>query len=400
MKTIGPNYFLATVAQESQFATNASVSKSGFYQLDFMPRDIAWDATTVASGPDFPSYLEFLMHADRDNVINALTLKGFCSSSIIAGYYSVMTLKALKKNTAPVTDLPLFGINYCKNTLNNLSLDLTANVPASSRRMSTSTDSYSYTADTIMMGMLAVFYNRGRSDAAGINFVSTCSNGATPFTGKFIYNKDDESAAGYTGRYIYQIQTAYNSLLANGNASAANIFQPTISFADVQAHINNLDLLYTQDVRQVGITTANALMGSTSYSYSSPDFYNIFSQVVTNMIERSKKRWQPVQATLAISGASVTADMMPLLDVYSGSYSGLSFDGSGNITDTPVDSVAMCTGGGGIYYIGFTVNGPHTLVPRKIPGYHYTVPCYADYTADLTVTWQDAVNLNATLAAE
>jgi hypothetical protein len=409
LKTLGPNYFLATVIQESMFSA-AAATKSGFYQLDFTPSAIAWDA--ACAGPQsFYSNLEFLLHTDRDKVINPMTAKGFCSSSIIAGYYSAITMEALKKSATPMTK---FGVNYCMNSPAGVTKEITANIPGTTP-LSGGTDkrNYSYVPDTGLMGMLAVFFNRGRSDTSGIRFVTDYVDGKTPFTDKFTYNKDGNDGPAYTGRYIYQIQTSYNTLIANGNSAAANIFQADISAADIVTYINTLDELYPLTVRQAGIDKANTLMqGKKSLAFTSGEFYALFKQVVVAMLEKSKKAWQPVEFALTVENPTLLDpegkpikinselyknNLMPDINVYSGKYADLARDGNGNITAKPVDTAPIAVSNNR-YYLGFTENKTVTLIPAKILGYNYDKEYYVEYAGNPANTWQDAIALtvNAT----
>ena len=288
IRTFGPNYFLSTVVQESQFGLP---EKSGYFQLDFEPSEIAADSLYCGWGTSFSRYFDFLKGVSRDKVINGLKrpipstdpnyvpdTRVFTTGAIIKAYYDAITFCSLSSNYLyKVNDLMGFALNYQKNRTNNERVDIAVKTPDG-----TITWPYNYRSDTGLMDFFALFFNRGRSYGKGINAMKDDQSGANPFTKYFTYADGGGSGDDWGARYIYQIPAVYEELEGN---MAAQQYDTVVSFADVEVYLKTLSDLYGAGAIQAAIEQARRLMGSRRYRYTSEVFFDVFQSVVNIIIE-------------------------------------------------------------------------------------------------------------------
>lgn len=290
IRTFGPNYFLSTVVQESQFGLP---EKSGYFQLDFEPRQIAGDSLYCGWGKDFSRYFDFLNGVSRDKTINGLVrpipatnpnyvpdTKVFATGAIIKAYYDAITYCSLTSNYLyKVPDLMGFALNYQKNRANNERLDITVKIPEG-----TITWPYNYRSDTGLMDFFALFFNRGRSYAKGIDAIKDDETGMNAFTKYFTYADGGGTGDDWGARYIHQVPAVYEELEAN---AGTHPYDTLITFADVEGYLKTLSDLYGAGVIQAGIGQAKTLMGARSYRYTSEAFFAVFQAVVNTMVEKA-----------------------------------------------------------------------------------------------------------------
>lgn len=301
IKTLGPNFFLATAWQESRFLLPG---KSGYYQLDFSPCNygyesvnaFGYDSSTAQAKKNFMARYEFLTYADRVKTINGQKtslnvdqpdVKVFCTASIIKAYLDAINFMKMK-NRLSIPDLMGFAMSYAGNTANNISVPITANTGPDT----TDTSNYPYTSDTCFMGCLAVCFNRGADNYPRLpNYIIGYPSNPQPFSTGFTYKKDiDESNGDDWGqRYIYQLQTGYGIL------QASESYSEQITLADVTGYLDVLGDLFPATAIAAGKSAATSAMGTTSYQYNSAEFFAAFSLVVDAMIDATIVYWQPVR---------------------------------------------------------------------------------------------------------